>query len=571
MTQNRNAPMNPRVRVIPANMNVPRGEDGEEKKVRVAAYARVSTLEEDQQSSYRLQVSYFEEYINRKPDWELYRVYSDEGVTGTNTRYRTGFNEMIKDAKEGKFDYIITKSISRFARNTLDCLTYVRMLKNLDKPVGIIFDKEGINTLDSQSETILVVIASVMEEESRTISANVSWGVTKRFSQGIPHIPTTYFLGYDEDEEGNLIIDEAQAKTVRRIFRDFLNGKGTPIIAKELTRDKEKTARGNTKWTSDAVYKIIKNEKYCGHALCQKSVTLDPLSHKRVRNKNHKPQYFIRNHHPPIVSEADWNAAQKELDRRRKMLHDPDGNYRSCYSNRAPFSNMLFCGHCGMPVNRRRMTSRKNGKPYKFTVWHCRTASQRVKCDIECNEKYMWEEVIEGAYNQMLLRMTKELDQIKIDGEKAIREVSLTKEENERLEELEEIIDRISDQISDMSMRENVTNDSIYDAALRNLIYEVQIYQQEQEMLMRNKDESIKLTENLELLLGYLKRLDDFETFDAEMFKKIVERGILHKDYGLEFIFKCGVSRKTQGWKRGKKPIESLDITDLTKIDNKQE
>src|SRR6056297_221402 len=381
--------MNPRVRVIPANMNNPDYRRNEERKIKVAAYARVSTHEEEQQSSYKLQVSYFKEYIEKQEGWELYKVYSDEGVTGTNTKYRTGFNQMIKDAKEGKFDYIITKSISRFARNTLDCLTYVRMLKNLDKPVGIIFDKEGINTLDSQSETILVVIASVMEEESRTISANVSWGVQKRFSRGIPHIPTTYFLGYDEDEEGNLIINEEEAKIVRRIYREFLSGKGTPLIAKGLTKDKVKTARGNTKWTSDSVLKLIKNEKFCGHALCQKSVTLDPLTHKRVRNKNHKPQYFIRNNHPAIISEEDWNYVQKELDRRRKMKHDPDGKYRRTYSGKAPFSNMLYCGECGMPVHRRRITSKRDGKPYKFTVWHCRLAAQKVKADFKCHSKYV--------------------------------------------------------------------------------------------------------------------------------------------------------------------------------------
>lgn len=176
----------------------------------MAAYARVSTLEEEQQSSYNLQVSYFKEYIDKNPDWEFYKVYSDEGVTGTNTKYRTGFNEMIEDAKAGKFDYIITKSISRFARNTLDCLTYVRMLKNLEKPIGVYFDRENLDSLDSRSDLLLAIIASISEEESKTISANVSWGVTKRFSQGIPHIPTTYFLGYIYQEEYEKLLGEQE-------------------------------------------------------------------------------------------------------------------------------------------------------------------------------------------------------------------------------------------------------------------------------------------------------------------------------------------------------------------------
>ncbi|MEG3071762.1 MAG: recombinase family protein [Candidatus Syntrophopropionicum ammoniitolerans] len=342
--QNRNNPVvNPKVRVIPVVTNhAEYGDEENRPKKKVAAYARVSTLEEEQQSSYNLQVSYFKEYIDKNPDWEFYKVYSDEGVTGTNTKYRTGFNEMIEDAKAGKFDYIITKSISRFARNTLDCLTYVRMLKNLEKPIGIFFDKENLDSLDSRSDLLLAIIASISEEESKTISANVCWGVTKRFSQGIPHIPTTYFLGYDEDEEGNLIINEEEAKIVRRIYRELLEGKGTGLIAKGLTRDKVKTARGNIKWTSDSVLKILRNEKFAGHALCQKTVTLDPLTHKRVRNKNHKPQYFIRNHHPSIIPEDEWNEVQMELDRRNKMHHDPDGKYRSAYSGKTFFQYLIL-------------------------------------------------------------------------------------------------------------------------------------------------------------------------------------------------------------------------------------
>lgn len=390
------------------------------------------------------------------------------------------------------------------------------------------------------------------------LGANVSWGVTKRFSQGIPHIPTTYFLGYDEDEDGNLIINEEEAKTVRRIYRELLNGRGTDLIANGLTKDKVKTARGKTLWTSNSVRKIIRNEKYAGHALCQKTVTLDPLTHKRVKNKNHKPKYLIKNHHPAIISEEDWNNAQKELDRRNKMLHDPDGKYRSAYSSVAPFSSMLLCGECGMPVTRRRLTTKRGGKAHGFSVWHCRVASHNVKVDFKCNTKYIWEEVIEQAYNEMLLRMTKEIDKIQAEGEEAIKEEGLTEDEEERLAELEEIVNRINNQISEMSMRENATSDPVYDATLRNLIYESQIYQQEHEGLVKGQDEANYMRKNLETLIDYLKELDDYETFDAESFRNIVERGIVYKDYTIEFIFKCGIKRVAHGWKRGKNPVEPL-------------
>ena len=276
--------------------------------------------------------------------------------------------------------------------------------------------------------------------------------------------------------------------------------------------------------------RINPNEKYCGHALCQKSVTLDPLSHKRVRNKNHKPQYFIRNHHPPIISEEDWNTAQKELERRSRMRHDPDGKYQSCYSSKAPFSNMLFCGECGVPVHRRRLSSKKDGVPYKFTVWQCRVSAMKIEADYKCHTKYIWEEVIERAYNEMLIKMTKEIN------------------------------DRISNQISELSMRESITNDPIYDLTLRNLIYESQIYQQEHENLLKNKEESIFMKKNLDTLLEYLENLRDFETFDGRMFKEIVDRGLIYADYEMEFIFKCGIKRKAYGWRRGKEPVEKLGL-----------
>jgi site-specific DNA recombinase len=552
--------VNPRVRVIPAKVETGRDDanpDGEKKKI--AVYARVSTMEEEQQSSQELQESYFKEMIAKNENWELYKIYADHGVTGTNTKNRTAFNEMIEDAKEQQFDIIITKSISRFARNTLDCLTYVRMLKGLKKPVGVIFDRERISSLDSSSEMLLTIIASISEEESKTISANVCWGVTKRFSQGIPHIPTTYFLGYDEDEEGNLIINEEEAKTVRRIYKELLAGKGTVVIAKELTRDKVKTARGNTKWTSDSVLKLLRNEKYAGHALCQKSVTLDPLTHKRVRNKKHKPQYFIRNHHPPIISEEDWNEAQKELDRRSKMLHDPGGKYRRAYSGRAPFSNMFFCGTCGMPIIRRRITSNNKEKKYHFTTWHCRVASHKYKADFTCSAKYIWEEVIERAYNEMLLKMSKEIDQIRAEGEEAIEDVDLSADETRRLKELDQIIKRISNRISELSMKESTTYDQIYDATLRNLIYESQIYQQEYEALLKSQEESNYMRKNLETLIKHLQTIEDYETFNANIFKEIVESGIFHEDYEIEFIFKCGIRRKAYGWRRGKNPVEPIE------------
>jgi predicted DNA-binding antitoxin AbrB/MazE fold protein len=185
-------------------------------------------------------------------------------------------------------------------------------------------------------------------------------------------------------------------------------------------------------------------------------------------------------------------------------------------------------------------------------VWHCRLAAQKIEADFDCHSKYVWEEVIEAAYNEMLLKMTEEIDLIRAEGEAAIQDISLTDDEKNRLKELEEIIDRINDRISEMAMRESITNDPIYDATLRNLIYESQIYQQEHDALMESQDESNYMKKNLDKLISYLETQEDFETFDANFFKQVVERGILHEYYKIEIIFKCGVKRIAHGWRRGK-------------------
>lgn len=536
---------NSRVKVIPARHRTSRNVenfDGQKKKI--AAYARVSTMEEHQSGSYELQVEYYTDYIQQNPAWELYKVFADEGITGTSTKNRAGFLEMIEDAKAGKIDYIITKSISRFARNTLDCLSTVRMLKNLPKPCGIYFEKENLDTLDSKSELFLTILSSMAQEESRSISENTKWGVQKRFSQGKPHIPTTYFLGYDTDEEGEIFIDEAQAEIVRRIYKDLLDGRGTPTIAKNLTKEGLKTARGNKTWTSDAVYKILRNEKYMGHCLAQKSVTVDFLTHKRVRNKDHQPQYFIRNTHPAIISEEDWYAVQEELDRRNKMLRDPDEKYRMCYSGISPFSNRLFCGECGRPVTRRRMTSTRKGQKYYFTTWHCRAACKRDKEFQDCNSQYVWEAALEIEFMKALYELKQDKENLIADVNEAVDECSLTEVEEARLQELENQIEQVSDQISQLSEREMATHDPLYEANLRHLIYEQEILQMEHDGLYNNKQESIYLQKNLEMLIGYLYLVPKEDTkFNSEAFVKTIERVIVYRDHEVEFIFKCGAKR----------------------------
>ena len=362
------------------------------------------------------------------------------------------------------------------------------------------------------------------------------------FQAGKIHCPTTYFLGYKTNEEGDIVIDDEQAEVVRTIFKSFLNGKGTPTIARELMKKGVLTARGNKKWTGDAVYKILKNEKYMGHCLAQKTVTVDFLTHKRIPNKNLEPQYLIKNSLPKIISEDDWNAVQQELKRRSKMLHDPDEKYRMTYSGVSPFSNKLFCGQCGRPVIRRRLTSQKNKEKYHFTAWHCRVAAGKDPKLKDCRSQYVWEEELEKSFMNLLYEMKENRDKVIKDARKVIKSCSLTKAEEKRLKELEKQMDAVGNRISELSARESTTNDTIYEATLNHLIYEQEILQLEYDGLNDNRQESLFKEKKLEELLNYLDELKEPD-FNDKIFIHTVEKGILHTKHQVSLEFTCGIKR----------------------------
>lgn len=381
------------------------------------------------------------------------------------------------------------------------------------------------------------------QEESRSISENTKWGVQKRFQQGIVHIPTTYFLGYETDEDGEIYINEEQAEVVRRIFQESLEGKGCPRIAKDLTKDGLKTGRGNKTWTSDAVYKILKQEKYQGHCLAQKTVTIDFLSGKRVRNYDIQPQYFVKNTHPAIISEETFEAVQQEIKRRSLMMRDPDKKYRQHFSSHSPFSNQYFCGECGRPVIRRRMTSSRKGEKYYISAWQCRVTAGRDPDYKDCKTSYVHEADLEKALMKIMREMKENPDMVIEEAKQAIAKVSLSPPEQQRLQELNTQIEAITDRISDLAAKGTTTNDAIYDATLRHLIYEQEILQQEQDSLEENMQEQLYLEKQLQNLLKELEQADDLENFHVPLFKRTIERGIIYKERMVEFQFKCGIKR----------------------------
>lgn len=300
------------VEVIPAKKLFPK-ETKEKTKCRVAAYCRVSTDEEEQESSFELQVEHYTKYISAHEDWELAGIYADKGISGTQVKHREQFLKMIEDCKHKKIDKIITKSISRFARNVYECLKYIRELKELKPPVGITFEKENIDSLDEKSDVFLTMLASFAQEESRSISANIRWAIRNRMKEGTQKVVTGSLYGYDTDEDGNMVIVESEAEIVELIFREFVKGKHPGDIADKLNEIGVTTVMGNP-WKTSSVKGILQNEKYCGDVIMQKTITIDYLSHKTKKNEGELDQYYIKDHHEAIIQREIWDIAQDMLE-----------------------------------------------------------------------------------------------------------------------------------------------------------------------------------------------------------------------------------------------------------------
>lgn len=340
--------MNKEVIIIPADqVMAPKKQN--DRKLRVAAYCRVSTDEEKQLDSFDNQVEYFTRLISENRKYVLVKIYSDEGISGTNTKRRVGFNEMIQDCEAGKIDLIITKSISRFARNTQDSLNYTRRLK--DRGIGIYFEKEGINTLESSGELLLTLFSCFAQEESRSISENTAWGIRSKFQQGIPHLNVTLLFGYDRDMQGNLAINEEQAPVVRRIFQMFLEGFSLQGIAQSLNRDQIPGVHGEANWCATTISHMLENEKYKGALLMQKTYTANFLTKQHVRNTGQLNQYYIENNHPPIIEPEIWGAVQEEI-ARRKDFRESHGIRGTSGSHTSPFYAKVFCQSCEKKLQR---------------------------------------------------------------------------------------------------------------------------------------------------------------------------------------------------------------------------
>ena len=349
--------------------------------IKVASYCRVSTDKDDQANSFESQQRYFRAYIDRQPEWELYQIYADEGITGTSTKKRAAFNQMIADARMGKFERILTKEVSRFSRNILDTIAYTRELKALG--VGVLFLNDGISTLEPDAELRLSIMGSIAQEESRKTSSRVKWGQTRRMEQGV--VFGRSLLGYDV-KDGRLTVNPEGAELVRLIFHKYgVEKKGTTVIARELREAGYRTHRGGIRWNGSCIVKLLKNEKYVGDLIQKKTITPDYLTHAKKANHGEEELVIIRDHHPPIIDRELWDVVQEELKKRNR-----NGVLGAGHSNRYIFSGKIKCGECGASfVSRQR--KRKDGSLSRR--WSCYSAvneggihvdpqGNRVGCDV---------------------------------------------------------------------------------------------------------------------------------------------------------------------------------------------
>ena len=529
MMQTQAAPKS--VRIIP-----PKPEFSGENRIdirpkRVAAYCRVSTDKEQQEHSFETQKEMYTEMIMMKPNWQMAGIYADEGITGTIAKKRPDFMRMIEDCRKGKIDLIITKSVSRFSRNNLDCLLYVRELKEMGIP--IIFEKEGINTLQVSSELLITLFSGLSQAESESISMNVKIGKRQSLKNG--NVPFSYksFLGYRKGADGKPEIDEEQAVIIRRIFAEYLAGKSLLDIAKGLTADEIPTARGKTNWSSARVQSILTNEKYKGDALLQKTYIVDCISKKSKKNNGELPMYYVENNHPAIIERAVFDRVQEEISRRnskKKVKQVGTKTELGKYSGKYALSEILYCGNCGTPY--RRCTWSKNGK--KKIVWRCisRLDYGKKYCkDSPSIEESILHNAIAEAITQKAHMENTDVDRIcrHIEIYQNSQDTSSILAKQERLKTIQERINKLTDMDSEAAQNGD------FDAQFESLYAEMYAIKDELEKIEKSKskietaaDCTEEMTEVMKGLKNHPVEYNDLVVRQLIECIKVISKDILH-------------------------------------------
>lgn len=497
-------------------------------KRRVAAYARVSTDSEEQQTSYAAQVSYYTNYIKSRTDWAFVAVYTDEGISATNTKHRDGFNTMIADALDGKIDLIVTKSVSRFARNTVDSLITVRKLK--DKGVEVYFEKEGIYTLDSKGELLITIMSSLAQEESRSISENVTWGQRKRMADGKVTIPYARFLGYRKGDDGLPEIVPEEAEAVRFIYRSFMEGLTSNKIAKLLMEQNTPAPGGGEKWYARTIESILTNEKYKGSALLQKKFTVDFLTKKQKVNEGEVPQYFVEDSHPPIIDPEEFALVQAEMARRKAIGR--------VYSSSNIFSTKIICSCCGGYFGSKVWHSTSK---YRRVIWQCNHKFQNGE---KCDTPHLYEDTLREKFVIACGKICENKEDF-LTSCRQIRDIlsdctALDEKINVQYQYLNELTATMQNFIKENAMHPQ--SDDFYNQKMAE--YEQQKSEGEKVLKALQSKKACRLSRK-DLLDGMIRQLTEQDmtvtAFDEKLWRITVENITVGTDGELTFLFRNGM------------------------------
>ena len=530
------------VQVIKAKALDENGVVKRHNRLRVAAYCRVSTDEKDQIKSYNSMVQHYTDYIKKNSDWEFAGVYADKAATGTSVNKRPEFQNLIAECLNGKIDLVIAKSLSRFARNTLDTVKYVRLLK--EKGVGIYFENENINTL-KDGEFLMTILSSVAQQEVENTSANVKKGLAMRMQRG-EVVCFQGCLGYDYDyEKKEIVINEKEADTVRYIFERYASGAGSTVIARELNEKGIKTRKGG-KWGISTVMCVIKNEKYKGDVLMGKTFTTDPITKRRLKNRGEQDQYYIKNHHEAIISEELFEKANAIRLKRVGPNKSQTNKLRRKYNRQYCFSSMLYCGYCGDSLSRR--TWHSSSKYYKI-IWQCSTATKKGKINCK-HSKAIEESVIEKAFTEsyriMCCGNKNVLDEFLHKFEETIKGDNSEKEYKKTQRSLYEINKKRKKLLD--NYLSGVVSPDIYKQL--DIEYEKKVAEYDKAIaLYEDKiDENSLMKKRLEIFKKTLAQNSDQIEFDKNIFESIISKVIVggydetgtEDPYKLSFIYKTG-------------------------------
>ena len=494
------------VEVIPATWNPADESVREIRKLRVAAYCRVSTELEQQQSSYDIQIEYYTRHIMQNPNWIFAGVFADDGRSATNTFRRDDFNQLMDQCLKGKVDMVITKSISRFARNTVDCISWVRKLK--EKNVAVYFEKENLNTLDDSTEMILTILSSQAQEESRAISTNVKWGYARKFEKGESTRQRSY--GFRKTPTGEMCIVEEEAAVIRNMARWFLDGDSLERIKHRLEEAGIETTTGKKTWSTGTIYNILINEKIMGDVLLQKTFTADYLTKRRVKNSGQQKQYYVKNHHEAIIPKTVYYKIQEEIARRsslKKAGTRKGKTAQGVYSSKYALTGIMVCNECG--AHYRRTTWAKNGK--KVIVWRCinRLEHGTKRChESPTLKEEVIQEAIMGKLHSLSIDQEEEnfLNGVKEDILRVAKVVGGACTEEEIDKTIEELRDQLMDYVG-MAAREH-GGENWYSDRMRKLGLQISE--------LKKRRESIREQEKIR---------DEYEYLDQEISRIIGETG----------------------------------------------